>query len=60
MDRVVKRGSLMFDRHLLLMKVLTAGEDPMDVELRNTDLWVQIFYLPFGLHSERVLRDVGN
>ena len=53
-------GLWTFDRLLFLPKVLVAGEDPMAVELKNTDMWVQIFDLPIGLQSDRVLRDVGN
>ena len=42
------------------MKPLTAAHEPTTVELNHTELWVQVFDLPIGLQSERVLRDVGN
>ena len=60
MERVIKGGSWFFDEHLLLTKVLAADEDLMEVELRFTNLWIQVFELPVGLQSERVLSDMEN
>ena len=60
MERVIKGGPWTFDRHLFLMKPLTTADEPTTVKLNHTELWVQVFDMPIGLQSERVLRDVGN
>ena len=60
MERVVKGESWTFDKHLLLTKFISADEDPMEDELKQTELWVQIFDFLVGLQSKRVLGDVGN
>ena len=49
MERVIKGGPWTFDRHLLLMKPLSVGEEPSTVELNHTELWVQIYDMPIGL-----------
>ena len=49
MERVEKGGPKTFDRHLLPTKPLAPEEDPTEIELNHTDLWVQIYDLPIGL-----------
>ncbi|KAK6125540.1 hypothetical protein DH2020_040719 [Rehmannia glutinosa] len=58
--RVQSNGPWTFDNSLLLTKRLNVGEQPTKVKLFHTELWVQVFDLPFGFMTEKVGRSIGN
>ncbi|KAJ8648294.1 hypothetical protein MRB53_001317 [Persea americana] len=49
-----------FDKHILLVKRLEENEQPHNVPLFHTSFWVQIYNLPIGFLSEKILKDIGN
>ncbi|KAK6156010.1 hypothetical protein DH2020_010258 [Rehmannia glutinosa] len=59
-SRVQSNGPWTFDNALLLTKRLSIGEQPSKIPLFFTDLWVQVYDLPFGFMTERVGKSIGN
>ena len=59
-DRIIKGDPWMFNRYLLLMKELAPGLNPSTIPLYTMNIWIQIYDLPCGLLSERVVQDLGN
>ncbi|CAN1761820.1 hypothetical protein LINPERHAP1_LOCUS8065 [Linum perenne] len=53
-------GPWTFDRSLLILKELTANEDPKTTELYHAEFWVQIYQLPAGLFSTTVGKALGD
>lgn len=39
---------------------LENNEDPHQIQLNTTDMWVQIYDLPRGMVSEKILQSIGN
>ncbi|ONK81415.1 uncharacterized protein A4U43_C01F28970 [Asparagus officinalis] len=60
MNRVLDNGPWTFNNHLLLLKHLQEDENPSSIELVHMNLWVQIYDVPVGFRSERVLVQIGN
>ncbi|KAK6140574.1 hypothetical protein DH2020_025681 [Rehmannia glutinosa] len=58
--RVQLNGPWTFDNLLLITKRLNVGEQPSRVELFHTDLWVQVYDLPFGFMTEMIGTSIGN
>ena len=59
-DRIIKGDPWMFNRYLLLMKEIALGLNPSTFPLYTMNIWIQIYDLPCGLLSERVVQDIGN
>ncbi|CAN1824918.1 hypothetical protein LINPERHAP1_LOCUS30951 [Linum perenne] len=57
---VVENGPWTFDGHLLVTHELRKGEHPADVELKTTDMWVQVHNLHSGFFSSAVAKALGN
>ncbi|MBA0593239.1 hypothetical protein Gorai_010193 [Gossypium raimondii] len=60
MERVLKGLLWTFNNHLLLLRKLERGEDPLKVLLIFTPFWVQIHDVPIGLFSEKLAIQLGN
>lgn len=60
MNKVIKGGPWTFDSNQLLTKVLGEDDNPSSVFLDTADIWVQVYDLPTGLRSERVIQNIGN
>ncbi|KAL9411935.1 hypothetical protein AB3S75_045523 [Citrus x aurantiifolia] len=58
--RVFDSGPWTFDQHILLVHRLGAEEQPQNVPLFHTNFWIQIYNLPLGFQSERILHSIGN
>lgn len=43
-----------------MSKKLAGNEDPHHVQLNTVDIWVQVYDLPNGMYSEKILQDIGN
>ncbi|KAK2423744.1 hypothetical protein QL285_034177 [Trifolium repens] len=52
MERVVQGGPWLFNSHMLVLKKLTIGDEPLAVKLDEAEMWVQIYNLPFGYINE--------
>ncbi|KAH9726543.1 CCHC-type domain-containing protein [Citrus sinensis] len=58
--RVLDSGPWTFDQHILLVKRLEENEQPSNVPLYFTSFWIQIYNLPIGFMSTKILKDIGN
>ncbi|KAH9717190.1 CCHC-type domain-containing protein [Citrus sinensis] len=59
-NRVLESGPWTFDQHILLVKRLEEDEQPQNIPLFSTSFWIQIYNLPIGFMSEKILKDIGN
>jgi 14-3-3 protein epsilon len=60
MERVFQGGPWLFDNHMLVLKKLNVGDDPITAELDEAEMWVQIFNLPFGYMSPSIGEFIGS
>lgn len=60
LQKVLDGGPWTFEQNLLLHHKLEANEDPYQVQLNTTDMWVQVYDLPRGMLSEKILQSIGN
>ena len=58
--RVIDLGPWMFDQHILIVQRLGIDEQPQNVPLFHTSFWIQIYNLPIGFQSEKILQIIGN
>lgn len=58
--RVLESGPWTFDQHILIVKRLGELEQPQNVPLFHTSFWIQIYNLPIGFLSAKVLQNIGN
>ncbi|KAH9697145.1 CCHC-type domain-containing protein [Citrus sinensis] len=58
--RVLESGPWTFDQHILILKRLKENEQPQNVLLCFTSFWIQVYNLPIGFMSEKILKDIGN
>lgn len=55
LQKVLEGGPWTFEQSLLLYCQLKEGEDPYLVRLNHMNIWVQVYDIPNGLLSERML-----
>jgi 14-3-3 protein epsilon len=60
MERVFQGGPWLFDNHMLVLKKLNVGDDPITTELDEAEMWVQIYNLPFGYMSPSIGEFIGS
>ncbi|KAL8156414.1 hypothetical protein AgCh_001488 [Apium graveolens] len=60
LQKVIEGGPWTFEQNLLLHHKLEANEDAHSVQLNKMEIWVQIYDLPVGMMSEKLLENVGN
>lgn len=58
--RVLESGPWTFDQHILIVRRLGEDEQPHNVPLFHTSFWVQVYNLPIGFQSEKVLQSIGS
>ncbi|KAH9670971.1 reverse transcriptase domain-containing protein [Citrus sinensis] len=58
--RVLESGPWTFDQHILLVKRLEENEQPQNIPLFFTSFWIQVYNLPVGFMSEKILKDIGS
>ncbi|KAH9726440.1 reverse transcriptase domain-containing protein [Citrus sinensis] len=58
--RILDTGLWTFDQHILLVHRLGADEQPHNVPLFHTTFWIQVYNMPLGFQSERILQSIGN
>lgn len=59
-QKVVEGGPWTFEQNLLLHHKLEEGEDAHLVRLNRMEIWVQIYDLPMGMVSTKLLESIGN
>jgi 14-3-3 protein epsilon len=60
MERIFQGGPWLYENHMLILRKVIFGEDPITVPMDSTEIWVQVHHLPFGFMSETIGRLVGN
>lgn len=60
LQKVIEGGPWTFEQNLLLHHKLEANEDAHSVQLNKMEIWVQIYDLPVGMMSDKLLENVGN
>ncbi|XP_074363518.1 uncharacterized protein LOC141704100 [Apium graveolens] len=60
MQNVIEGDPWIFEQSLLLLHELKEQEDPSQVLLNKMDIWVQIYDLPRGMISEKIIQSIGN
>ncbi|XP_074352279.1 uncharacterized protein LOC141691439 [Apium graveolens] len=60
LQKVVEGGPWTFEQSLLLYHVLGENENPYTVPLNNMDIWMQVYDVPKGLISEKLLQNIGD
>ncbi|XP_019186010.1 PREDICTED: uncharacterized protein LOC109180754 [Ipomoea nil] len=58
--RVLEEGPWAYENATLICQSLVGDEHPTQVILNSVDLWVQVFDLPIGYRTEKVLEKVGD
>lgn len=60
LHKMIEGGPWTFEQSLLVMHKREGQEDPYQVQLNKMDIWMQIYDLPQGMISERVLQGIEN
>jgi hypothetical protein len=60
MERVFQGGPWLFDNHMLVLKKLSVGDDPLAINLDVVEMWVQVFNLPFGFMNDTMGLLIGS
>lgn len=60
MQKVLEGGPWTFEQSLLVTHQLQEGEDPQNVLLNYMDIWVQLYDIPNGCFSEKIIQGIGN
>ena len=60
MDRIYHSGPWLFDNYPLVLRKVTFGEDPANMPLDKTEMWVQVHNIPFGFMMESMEILLGN
>ncbi|XP_074342383.1 uncharacterized protein LOC141679921 [Apium graveolens] len=59
LQKVLDGGPWTFEQSLLVSQCLQENEEPHGVNLNRVDIWVQIYDLPNGFISEKILQSIG-
>lgn len=57
---MLESGLWTLNQHILLVHRLGADEQPQHVPLFHTTFWIQVYNLPIGFQSEKILQSIGN
>lgn len=60
LQKVIDGGPWTFEQSLLVYHRLQLNEDPHLVPLNSMDIWLQLYDVPKGLVSDKVLQSIGN
>ncbi|XP_019181690.1 PREDICTED: uncharacterized protein LOC109176755 [Ipomoea nil] len=60
MRRVLEEGPWAFENTTLVCQVLEDGVDPTQVVLNTMDFWLQIYDIPLGYRTVKVLERIGD
>lgn len=59
-QKVIEGGPWTFEQNLLVLHKLVENEDPHMMQLNKINIWVQIYDLPMGMLSEKIVKSIGN
>lgn len=60
LQKVIEGGPWTFEQCLLVYHILEDNENPHTVPLKNMDIWMQIYDVPKGMISEKLLQSIGD
>lgn len=58
--KVIEGGPWSFEQNMLVYKQMKETDDPQLVTLNEVDIWVQVYDIPKGFISEKILKSVGD
>lgn len=59
-QKVVDGGPWSFEQSPLVCHQVKSGENANDVQLNKMDIWVQVYDLPSGMLSKKILQSIGS
>ncbi|XP_074327914.1 uncharacterized protein LOC141665829 [Apium graveolens] len=60
LQKVIEGGPWTFGQCLLVYHILEDNENPHTVPLKNMDIWMQVYDIPKGMISEKLLQSIGD
>lgn len=60
MQRVLDDGPWTFNQQVLLIKKLDGEEQLSELKISELYIWLQVYDLPIGFHSEAIYKSIGN
>ncbi|XP_019168052.1 PREDICTED: uncharacterized protein LOC109163801 [Ipomoea nil] len=60
MRRVLEEGPWAFENTTLICQILEDGVDPTQVVLNTVDFWIQVYDIPLGYRTVKVLERIGD
>ncbi|XP_019190751.1 PREDICTED: uncharacterized protein LOC109185224 [Ipomoea nil] len=60
MVRVLEEGPWAFENATLVCREVVDGALPTNVALDSVDMWIQVYDLPLGYTSDKILEQIGN
>ncbi|XP_074327202.1 uncharacterized protein LOC141665116 [Apium graveolens] len=60
LQKVMEGGPWTFEQNLLILHQLVESENPHQVPFNKMDMWIQIYDLPRGMLSEKIIQGIGN
>lgn len=60
MQRVLDDGPWTFNQQVLLIKKLDGEEQLSELNISELYIWLQVYDLPIGFHSEFIFKSIGN
>ena len=58
-QKVIDGGPWAFEQSLLVYHKLEGYEDAQLIKLNNMEIWVQVYDLPSGMLSSKILESIG-
>jgi 14-3-3 protein epsilon len=60
MERIYQGSPWLFENHMLILRKVQFGEDPIAIPMDTTEIWVQVHHLPFGFMGNHIGWLIGN
>lgn len=60
LQKMVEGGPWSFEQNMLVYNTIAGMTDPHTVPLEEVEIWVQLYDIPTGFLSEKILQSVGN
>lgn len=60
LQKVLDGGPWTFEQNVLLYDKLKENVDPHMMSLIMTHVWIQVYAIPMGMMSEKLLQSIGN
>jgi len=58
--KILDRSPWLLDNNMIILKKVAVGENPLTMPMNTTEIWAQIYQLPFGFMDDKVGALVGS